>query len=168
MLNFEQLLCHAGIHVTFLSTENTPPPPPPTPCPLRPLSNSPLPVTPGQPPTDPRIGNPLIHISMISSLRSVTKTLLRDLLISLTKSRNYDDESCDSTTISRPPSLGCIDNRYDRMSFAIDVAEEMGIPVMAQQAISAGGTWSLSYIADLIQQGQLPFGVLHYSFFILV
>lgn len=78
---------------------------------------------------------------MNPSLRAVTKMFLRDLLISLTKSKNDDDESCDSITISRPSPLGC-KITDDLMSFVIDVAEELRIPVMALQAISAGGTWS--------------------------
>ncbi|KAM2954549.1 hypothetical protein FF1_032813 [Malus domestica] len=44
------------------------------------------------------------------------------------------------------------------MRFTIDVAEELGIPVMAMPILSACGFWSISCILDLIQQGQLHFG----------
>ncbi|KAM1038072.1 hypothetical protein ACFX13_033531 [Malus domestica] len=44
------------------------------------------------------------------------------------------------------------------MRFTIDVAEELGIPVMAMPILSACGFWSTSCILDLIQQGQLHFG----------
>ncbi|KAM1198322.1 hypothetical protein ACFX2J_009698 [Malus domestica] len=151
MLSFAQLLCHAGIHVTFLSTEHN----------HRLLTqrralSARFPtlhfesIPDGLPPDHPRTIPPLDDI--VSSLRSVTKPLLRDLLITLTKK---DNESYGATTTPRPP-LSCviIDGI---MCFAIDMAEEVGIPVFALRTVSACSFWCYSCIPDLIQQGQLPF-----------
>ncbi|CAN6724014.1 unnamed protein product [Malus baccata var. baccata] len=149
MLSFAQLLCHAGIHVTFLNTEHN----------HRLLTQrhalsarfptlhfESLPD--GLPPDCPRSIPPLID--MVSSLRSVTKPLLGDLLITLTKK---DEESYGSTTTRRPP-LSCV-IMDEIMCFAIDVAEKVGVPVMAITIISGCGSYSC--IPNLIQQGHLPF-----------
>lgn len=44
------------------------------------------------------------------------------------------------------------------MCFAIDAAEEVGIPVIALRTTSACSFWCYSCIPNLIQQAQLPFG----------
>ncbi|RXI02139.1 hypothetical protein DVH24_026669 [Malus domestica] len=146
------LLCHVGIHVTFLNTDHIH-----RRLHQRHVLSAHFPalrfesILDGLPPDYPRIVPP--KINLVSSLRFVTKPLLRDLLISLTKK---DDKSYDST---RPPS-NCVIT-YGCMRFTIDVAEELGIPVMAMPILSACGFWSTSCILDLIQQGQLHFGGEH-------
>ncbi|KAM2045551.1 hypothetical protein FF1_009793 [Malus domestica] len=106
VLSFAQLLCHACIHVTLLSTEHNH-------CLL----------------TERRALSahfPTLHFERHRLVAQVRNQAMRDLLITLTEK---DNESYGATTSRRPPSSCVIIDGM--MCFAIDVAEKVGIPVLA-------------------------------------
>ncbi|KAM1353094.1 hypothetical protein TB2_032315 [Malus domestica] len=154
MLSLAQLLCHAGIHVTFLITKHSH-----SLFTQRDALSARFPtlhfesIPDGLPPDHGRKFSALHEVG--ASLRSTIKPFLRELLISLTK--KDDETSNDGSTRRRLPPLRCmvIDGIF--MCFAIDVAEEVGIPIFALRTTSACSFWCYTCIPDLIQQGQLPF-----------
>ncbi|XWS67160.1 hypothetical protein CRYUN_Cryun05aG0263300 [Craigia yunnanensis] len=81
-------------------------------------------------------------MDLVYSIKSVTKPLFRDLLISLSHKSDI-------------PPVRCI-IADGIMSFAIDVAEELKIKVIIFRTISSCCLWSYLCVPRLIEQGELP------------
>ncbi|GMP23212.1 hypothetical protein CsSME_00000895 [Camellia sinensis var. sinensis] len=81
---------------------------------------------------------------LLNSLRNVMKPLFKELIRS-------NRLSCES---NRPITCILTDGV---MSFAIDLAEEMGIPIIYFRTISACSFWAYFCIPELIEAGELPF-----------
>ncbi|KAK9910482.1 hypothetical protein M0R45_034441 [Rubus argutus] len=154
MLTLAQLLCHAGIHVTFLNTE------------LnhhlltqRQALSARFPtlhfhsISDGLPSDHPRT-IAVYYQDIVASLRSKTAPLLCQFLIS--KKNNVDKDSAAAAAAAQLPPLGCVITD-GIMCFAIDAAEEVGIPVIVLPITSACSFWCYSCIPNLIQEAQLPF-----------
>ncbi|KAJ7961332.1 Glycosyltransferase [Quillaja saponaria] len=148
MLCLAQLLCHAGIHVTFLNTEHIH-----LQFTNRHAISAHFPslrfesIPDGLPENHPRIrqNNP----ELIVSLTSVTKPLFKQLLVS----------SLEETTTAGGGSnvINCVIADCV-LPFAIDVAQELGIPVIEFRTTSACYLWTTSFcIPKLLEEGQLPF-----------
>lgn len=159
MLTLAQLLCHSGIHVSFLNTEIN----------HRLLTSqrqalsARFPtlhfhsISDGLPSDDDHPRTVAFNLQdIVASLRSKTAPLLRQFLISLRAQIDEDSASAAAAPAGLPP-LGCVITD-GIMCFAIDAAEEVGIPVIALRTISACGFCCYSCIPNLIQQAQLPFG----------
>ncbi|XVE96984.1 hypothetical protein REPUB_Repub02eG0271300 [Reevesia pubescens] len=145
MLCLAELLCQAGLQVTFLNTHhnhrrlNK----------LHDLSTSTRfptlrfkSLSDGLPEDHPR--NLLRFIDLVYSIKSVTKPLFRNLLISLSHKPDM-------------PPVSCI-IADGIMSFAIDVAEELQIrKVIIFRTISCCCLWSYFCAPKHIEQGELPF-----------
>ncbi|XP_062006897.1 7-deoxyloganetic acid glucosyltransferase-like [Rosa rugosa] len=150
MLALAQLLCHAGIHVTFLNTEHNH-----RQLTQRQALSTRFPtlhfhsISDGLPSDHPRSISPNL-MDIVTSLRSKTAPLLHQLLVSL-MSKN------DVGSAAQLPPLGCVITD-GIMCFAIEVAEEVGIPVIALRTTSACSFWCYSCIPKLIEEAQLPFG----------
>ncbi|XP_059462891.1 7-deoxyloganetic acid glucosyltransferase-like isoform X2 [Corylus avellana] len=141
MVGLAVLLCHAGLHVTFLNTDHnhrrlTHLQALSTHFPTLHLES----ISDGLPADHPRTLQFLPEL--ISSIKSVTKPLFRQLL-------------ADSTRNSVCPAVTCV-IADGIMSFAIDVAKELGIHVIAFRTFSACCLWSYFCLPKLIQEGQLP------------
>ncbi|XVE76471.1 hypothetical protein DITRI_Ditri12bG0175900 [Diplodiscus trichospermus] len=144
MLCLAELLCQAGLRVTFLNTHrnhrrsNN----------LQDLSSSTRfptlhfeSIPDGLPEDHPR---DLLHfMDLVYSIKRVTKPLFRDLLIFLSRKSDI-------------PPVSCI-IADGIMSFAIDVAEELKIKVIIFRTISGCCLWSYLCVPRLIEQGELPF-----------
>lgn len=142
MLCLAELLCQAGLRVTFLNTHHS----------HRRLNNlqdlsTRFPtlhfesVSDGLPEDHPRN---LVHfMHLVHSIKNVTKPLLRDLLTSLSLKTDI-------------PPVSCI-IADGILSFAIDVAEELQIKVIIFRTISSCCLWSYLCVPKLIQQGELQF-----------
>ncbi|XP_059428672.1 7-deoxyloganetic acid glucosyltransferase-like [Corylus avellana] len=142
LLSLAELLCHAGLHVTFLNTDHN------HHCltHLQPLSAH-FPtlhfdsISDGLPTDHPR--NIQFMRDILFSVKSVTKLRFRDLLADL------------STKSERPVTCVIADSI---MSFAIDIAKELGVRVMTFWALSPCSLWSFLCFPKLIEEGQLPVG----------
>ncbi|XP_062006838.1 7-deoxyloganetic acid glucosyltransferase-like [Rosa rugosa] len=150
MLALAQLLCHAGIHVTFLNTEHNH-----RQLTQRQALSARFPtlhfhsISDGLPSDNPRsLSSNFMDI--VTSLRSKTAPLLHQLLVSLTS-------KIDVGSAAQLPPLGCVITDW-LMCFAIEAAEEVGIPVIAFRTTSACSFWCDSCIPKLIEEAQLPFG----------
>ncbi|XP_062168196.1 7-deoxyloganetic acid glucosyltransferase-like isoform X2 [Alnus glutinosa] len=140
LLSLAELLCHAGLHVTFLNTDHN------HRCltHLQRLSThfSTLrfeSIPDGLPIDHPR--NVQLIGDLMFSVKSVTKPKFRDLLADL------------STKSERPVTCVIADGI---MSFAIDIAKELGIQAMTFWAFSPCCLWSFLCLPELIEEGQLP------------
>ncbi|KAK9290634.1 hypothetical protein L1049_008807 [Liquidambar formosana] len=144
MLRLAELLCLAGLHVTFVNSDYIQ---------ARLLKSmdvaafcSRLPgfrfesLSDGLPPEHPRAGR--LANDLFFSTRSVTKPLFRELLISLGKESGS------------PPTCVIADGL---MSFAVDAAEEVGIPIITFRTYNASCTWVYFHISKLIEEGEIPF-----------
>ncbi|KAJ4704547.1 Glycosyltransferase [Melia azedarach] len=145
MLCLAQLLCNAGIHVTFINSHH---------------NHSRLihsiqalscyfptlhfeSISDGLSEDDPR-SLPSFP-DLVSSIKSVTKHLFRELLVSLNRGSG-----------PRPPVTCVIADGI--MSFSIDVAAEFGTRVIIFRTFSACCLWIYLCVPKLIAEGQLPFG----------
>ncbi|CAI0377951.1 unnamed protein product [Linum tenue] len=140
MLNLAELLCLSNLRVTFLNSDYNH---------RRLLQFTSvqsrfavypelfymLGIADGLPIDHPRSGEQILDL--FESMRSVTKPLFKDLLLSI-----------------RPP-LDCVisDGGLD---FPLDVAGEVGIPVVHFRTIGASCFWTYFCIPDLIEAGELP------------
>ncbi|CAL1387711.1 unnamed protein product [Linum trigynum] len=140
MLNLAELLCLSNLRVTFLNSDYNH---------RRLLQFTSvqsrfavypelfymLGIADGLPTDHPRSGEQILDL--FESMRSVTKPLFKDLLLSI-----------------RPP-LDCVisDGGLD---FPLDVAGEVGIPVVHFRTIGASCFWTYFCIPDLIEAGELP------------
>ncbi|KAI8540034.1 hypothetical protein RHMOL_Rhmol09G0230100 [Rhododendron molle] len=149
MLKLAELLCHAGLHVTFLVTHFTH---------RRLLRNSTALISrltlysgfrfeaipDGLPEDDPRSGDRVMEL--FHSFRATAKPLLRELLGS--------DGGKDSGSGRKRASCIIADGL---LSFAIDVGEEVGIPVIIFRTTSACSFWAFFCGPKLIEAGEIPF-----------
>ncbi|CAL5366078.1 unnamed protein product [Camellia sinensis] len=147
MLKLAELLCLADFHVTFLVPDDT--------------HDSLLrhtdvhkrfehyarfrfqTISDGIPADRARSGTDFLS-DLLNSLRNVMKPLFKELIRS-------NRLSCES---NRPITCIITDGV---MSFAIDLAEEMGIPIIYFRTISACSFWAYFCIPELIEAGELPF-----------
>ncbi|KAL6980621.1 7-deoxyloganetic acid glucosyltransferase [Sarracenia purpurea var. burkii] len=146
MLKLAELLSIAGLHVTFLVTDYIR-------TRLLRYTNiqshfSRYPgfrlesVSDGLPENHPRLADQLME--MFEALEAVTKPLLRDMLIS---GRLSND--------SRRPVTCIIADGI--LSFNIDLAEEIGVPIICTRTISPCCLWVLFCLPKLIDAGEIPF-----------
>ncbi|KAG5533455.1 hypothetical protein RHGRI_027581 [Rhododendron griersonianum] len=151
MLKLAELLCHAGLHVTFLVTHFTH-------CRLLRHSNvhshfTRYPgfrfetITDGLPEDDPRSGENIVDL--LKSFGLIAKPLLTELLIS-DREKNADSAATGRKKITCIVADGL-------SSFTIDVAEEIGIPVFCFRTASACNFWAYFCVPKLIENGELPF-----------
>jgi hypothetical protein len=147
LFSLAALLCHAGLHVTFLNTDHN------HRCltHLQHLSAAHFPtlhfdsISDGLPTDHTRtVQVPTNFLDFVVSLKSVTKLRFRYLLADLT------------TNSERPVTCVIADGI---MSFAIDIAKELGVRVMTFWAFSPCSLWSFLCLPKLIiEEGQLPVG----------
>jgi hypothetical protein len=141
LLSLAALLCHAGLHVTFLNTEHnhrrlTDLQALSTHFPTLHLES----ISDGLPTDHPR--SPIHRIpELISSIMSLTKPLFRQLLADL------------SSKSERPVTCVIADGI---MSFAIDFAKEWGIRTISFRVFSAACLWSFFCLPKLIEEGHVP------------
>eukprot|EP00268_Persea_americana_P038446 TRINITY_DN38021_c0_g1_i2.p1 TRINITY_DN38021_c0_g1~~TRINITY_DN38021_c0_g1_i2.p1 ORF type:complete len:480 (-),score=51.13 TRINITY_DN38021_c0_g1_i2:173-1612(-) len=146
MLPLAKLLSLAGFHVTFLNSDHNQ---------HRLLGNADLAawaarwhgfrsrsISDGLRPDYPRVADNLMPL--FDSLKANTKPILRDMLVS------------DRKLGSEYPVTCIIGDGI--MSFVIDVAEEVGLPVLSFRTISACSLWCYFRIPKLVEAGELPFG----------
>ncbi|KAH7548179.1 hypothetical protein ACOSP7_032463 [Xanthoceras sorbifolium] len=93
-------------------------------------------ITDGLPMDHPRIGDRFQE--MLHSVRSVTPPLLKQML----------------TDDIKPPVNCIISDGF--MSFVVDVANELGIPIIYFRTISACAFWAYFCIREIIDAGELP------------
>ncbi|KAK1570829.1 hypothetical protein Q3G72_007711 [Acer saccharum] len=93
-------------------------------------------ITDGLPMDHPRVGHKFDEV--LHSVKSVTPPLLKQMLI--------DD--------IKPPVDCIISDGF--MSFAVDVANELGIPIIYFRTISACAFWAYFCVRDIIDAGELP------------
>ncbi|CAL5363726.1 unnamed protein product [Camellia sinensis] len=149
MLKLAELLCLSDFHVTFLVSDHTH---------NRLLRQTNVhrrfehyprfrfeTISDGIPTESSRSGSDFLT-ELIDSLRTVIKPLFRELFCS-------NRLSYEST---RPVTCIIADGV---LSFTIDVAEEMGIPIVYFRTISACAFWAYFGIPQLIESGDLPFKV---------
>ncbi|CBI31566.3 unnamed protein product, partial [Vitis vinifera] len=146
MLKLAELLCLAGIQVTFLNCHY------PHHC-LLSYSNvqarfSRYPgfrfetISDGLPMEHPRTAEQFLDI--VDGVKTTTAPLFMEMMISW----------CRSTSDTRPP-LTCI-MADQLMSFATDVANEVGLPIVIFCAISACSFWAYFSFPQLIEAGEVP------------
>ncbi|OAY65132.1 7-deoxyloganetic acid glucosyltransferase, partial [Ananas comosus] len=148
MLQLAELLAAADIHVTFLNTEYN------HRRLLRSSSGNSLPgrgpgpkvqfraIADGLP--DDRARSAARLLELDASLRARSSQAYRDLLVDLREGSG-----------GRAPRVTCV-IADGIMPFAIDIAEELGIPAMAFRTPSASSVWAYYCIPKLLQSGELP------------
>ncbi|GLT54695.1 hypothetical protein SLA2020_278750 [Shorea laevis] len=142
LLSLAELLCHAGLHVTFINTDHN------HRClsHLQPLSTH-FPtlhfdsISDGLPADHPRTIQ--LMRELVFSVKAVMKPRFRDLLAELT------------TNSDRPVTCVIADGI---MSFAIDIAKELGVRVMTFWAFSPCCLLFFLCLPKLNEDGQLPVG----------
>ncbi|KAL6133144.1 hypothetical protein ACLB2K_065381 [Fragaria x ananassa] len=148
MLTLAQLLCHAGIHVTFVNTEHNH-----RHLTQREALSARFPtlhfrsIPDGLPSDHPGSIFPYF-LDIVTSLRSTTAPLLHQLLVSLTIKSDVVGDAADQL-----PPVSCVITD-GIMCFAIDAAEEVGLPVIAVRT----SVWCYLCLPKLIEEAELPFG----------
>ncbi|XP_011014019.1 PREDICTED: 7-deoxyloganetic acid glucosyltransferase-like isoform X2 [Populus euphratica] len=99
-------------------------------------------VTDGLPSDHPRSSSSIVQL--LISARDETRTEFRNLLVNLGQKNGRWE----------PPTCIIADGI---MSFAIDIAEELTIPVITFRTFSACCTWTYFHLTKLIEQGEVPF-----------
>ncbi|XP_027085749.2 7-deoxyloganetic acid glucosyltransferase-like [Coffea arabica] len=92
-----------------------------------------------------------VHIAqeimdLCTALQSVVKPFLKELL---------SKDPAHGTRKDRPPFSCIIVDGF--LSLALDVAEEIGLPLICFRTISAGAFWTYFCIPRLVEAGELPF-----------
>ncbi|KAF3779281.1 7-deoxyloganetic acid glucosyltransferase [Nymphaea thermarum] len=105
-------------------------------------------ITDGLPDDHPRSADDILEIH--ASLRKTTKNVFRQMLIAA------QEEGGDNIGERWPPVSCLIVDGI--MSFAADVAEELGIPCISFRTISAASFWAYFCIPWLAEGGEIPFG----------
>ncbi|XP_059669499.1 myricetin 3-O-rhamnoside 1,2-glucosyltransferase UGT709G2-like [Cornus florida] len=95
----------------------------------------------GLSPEHPRSGPQ--RVDLYFSIGLASKAKLKDILMGVSLTQEWS-----------PPKCLIADGI---MSFAIDVAEELHIPVITFRSYNASCTWINFHIENLIQQGEIPF-----------
>ncbi|PRQ43071.1 putative 7-deoxyloganetic acid glucosyltransferase [Rosa chinensis] len=142
LLCLAELLCHAGLHVTFVNTRHN----------------------------HNRLANlralsahfPTLHFeSILDGLPDDhPRTLGSELLIALKTSikphfKELLQSSLKANSVALPPPTCIITDGL--VTFAFDVAEELGLPVLSYNVPYARYMWTCLCLPNLIEQGQLPF-----------
>ncbi|XP_059667887.1 7-deoxyloganetic acid glucosyltransferase-like [Cornus florida] len=146
MLMLAQLLCNANFYVTFVNTHHN------HNLMFKLIINSTtfkalfptlrFEVIPdGLPPEHPRSGPQFLDLMF--SIVFAPKAKFKDILLLGQETGHWP-----------PPTCVIADGM---MSFAIDVAEELHIPVITFRTHNASSTWLYFHIENLIQQGEIPF-----------
>ncbi|KAK9282656.1 hypothetical protein L1049_010875 [Liquidambar formosana] len=146
MLKLAELLSLAGLHITFLNSDNIH---------HRLLQYTDIQarfarypgflfetISDGLPADHPRAGQRVFE--MFDSMKAITKPLFEEMLIS---GRLSSD--------TRPPVTCVIADGL--LSFAIDVAKEIGVMGIAFRLVSACCFWTCFCIPKLIETGEVPF-----------
>uniref|UniRef100_A0ACD5U7J9 Uncharacterized protein n=1 Tax=Avena sativa TaxID=4498 RepID=A0ACD5U7J9_AVESA len=148
MLHFAAGLLDAGLHVTFLHSDHN----------LRRLglaaagaeANSPrlrfLSVPDGLPDDHPRSAGKLVEF--MESMQTNTSVAYRALLPSLSAGAPRRDDD------GFPPVTCVVADGI--LPFAIDVAEELGVPALAFRTASAGSFLAYLSVPNLVQLGEVP------------
>ncbi|KAG5533465.1 hypothetical protein RHGRI_027591 [Rhododendron griersonianum] len=159
LLNLAELLCHGGLHVTFLVADQA----------HRLLLNDAavqsrfdqypgfqfqnlrdglLPVLDSQRPT-------LDETTEFGfSFLEVAKPRFKDVL---TSSSSDWQKAEDSDHVARKSSIACIIADSMMASFAVDVAGEAGIPIMCYHNACPSDFWAVLCVPKLIEAGEIPF-----------
>ncbi|CAN6175431.1 unnamed protein product [Urochloa humidicola] len=150
MLHLATGLAEAGVHVTFLHTEHS----------LRRLARDPssaaasprllrfLSVPDGLPDDHPRSVGDLMELA--AGLQSTAATgAYRSLLSSLSS-------ASDAVAGGGFPPVTCV-VADGLMPWAIDIAEELGVPALAFRTPSACSFLAYLSVPDLLEHGELPF-----------
>ncbi|GAA0181731.1 transferase [Lithospermum erythrorhizon] len=151
MFMLAKLLSHAGIHISFINTEHT------HKLMLQLINQSDfhneypnfefISIPDGLPLEHQRTG--ISATDLFATTQAVSKPFFRDLIGSLR--RQGHDKGKGKTT--PPPSCIIADGI---MSFAVDVAEELNLPVISFRTYNATSAWVYFHLEELIQQGELP------------
>ncbi|KAI5561154.1 hypothetical protein BDE02_16G095500 [Populus trichocarpa] len=96
----------------------------------------------GLPSDHPRSGSSISQLLIAS--RDETRTEFRNLLVNLGQKNGRWE----------PPTCIIADGI---MSFAIDIAEELTIPVITFRTFSACCTWTYFHLTKLVEEGEVPF-----------
>ncbi|CAL5062728.1 unnamed protein product [Urochloa decumbens] len=147
MLYFATGLAGAGVHVTFLHTEHN----------LRRLAGAPssaaasprlrfLSVPDGLPDDHPRSVDSLLELA--ASMLATSTGAYRSLLSSLS--------SASDAVVGGFPPVTCV-VADGLMAWAIDIAEELGVPALAFRTASACSFLAYLSVPDLLESGELPF-----------
>nr|CAB3454331.1 unnamed protein product [Digitaria exilis] len=159
MLPFATALVDAGVHVTFLHTDNnlrrlgsatTTGVPPRSPS-LRFVS-----VPDGLPDDDPRSVGSLL--ALVESLQVVASVAYRALLASLLSSSTAPSMSRGGDhhhDAGFPPVTCVVADGY--LPWAIDIADELGVPALAFRTSSACSVLAFLSVPKLLELGELPF-----------
>ncbi|XP_057510902.1 7-deoxyloganetic acid glucosyl transferase-like isoform X2 [Actinidia eriantha] len=145
MLKLAELLCHGGLHVTFLVTHGH----------LLRHSDVQLrfarysgfrleTISDGLPEDDPRSGDKLMDF--LHSFGTTAKPHFREFLIS-NRQQNSNPHK----------PINCIVADGLLIRFATDVAEELCIPIMCFRTSSTCNMWIYFCVPKLVQAGELPF-----------
>lgn len=135
MLMLAELLSRAGFTITFVNTEQS----------HRRLDGAAFrrrwpginfhSIPDGLPPDHPRSGPSIVDLLISTS--TACKPIFKELIASM----------------SRAPACIISDGI---MSFAVDVAAELGIPAIAFRTYSATSTWTYFHLEKLIEEGEIP------------
>ncbi|KAK9928722.1 hypothetical protein M0R45_025845 [Rubus argutus] len=142
LLCLAELLCHAGLHVTFVNTHNN----------HNRLSNlsalsTHFPtlhfesITDGLPEDHPHALGSELLIALKTSIKPHFKELLQSSL------------KADGVVLP-PPTCIITDGL---VTFAFDVADELGLPILSYNVPFARYLWTCLCLPKLIQEGQIPF-----------
>ncbi|KAI8540041.1 hypothetical protein RHMOL_Rhmol09G0230500 [Rhododendron molle] len=156
LLNLAELLCHGGLHVTFLVDDQT----------HRHLLNDtairsrfdrysgfrfqnlrdglPVPDSPGSLDKTMEFGY---------SFLEVAKPRFKDVLISSSDWQKAED----SDHVAGKSSIACIIADSMMASFAVDAADEVGIPIMCYHNACPSDLWAVLCVPKLIEAGEIPF-----------
>ncbi|CAL5343596.1 unnamed protein product [Camellia sinensis] len=146
MLKLAELLCLSGLHVTFLVTNHIR-------GRLLRFTNiqyhfSRYPgfhldsISDGLPEDHPRLGDQFME--MFNAFQAVTKPLFRQMLLLPA-----------SAIAPRPPVTFIIADGI--LSFTIDVAKEIGLPIVCCRTLSPCALWIFFCLPILLQSGEFPF-----------
>lgn len=157
MLKLAELLALAGLHITFLNTDYNQD---------RLLRHTNVQarfaafpgfrfkiIPDGLPINHPRGGD---HFpEMFNSMKSVTKPLLREMLVSCKLQNHGDSGSSSNSNNIRSGPVNCI-IADGSLTFPIDVGNELGIPVIHFRTIGACAFWVYFSVPDMDEAGELP------------
>ncbi|KQK16183.1 7-deoxyloganetic acid glucosyltransferase [Brachypodium distachyon] len=150
MLHFAAALVGAGLHVTFVHTEHN----------LRRVD--PAAASPRLRFTSVPDGLPDDHPRSVGDLKDVAKSLMttgpavyRALLASLLPASTHADADADGRGF---PPVSCV-VADGLLPFAIDIAEELGVPALAFRTASACSVLAYFSMARLMELGEVPFPV---------
>ncbi|KAM1048868.1 hypothetical protein ACFX2C_028032 [Malus domestica] len=149
LLCLAELLCHSGFHVTFVNTHQN----------YKRFGNSEAisthfptlhfeSISDGLPEEHPRAISSTLLIELKSSIKPPFRELLKTIIL------RADDK--DHVIGCWVPPLTCIITD-GTLAGAFDIAQELGIPIIAHNVPYPGYLWTVLSIPKLVEQGQIPF-----------